>query len=99
MGRREGKNGPPVRVTRSKRCRQWPTLPRPPGRSTIGAVGLNDRVRDGNGWGPYALIAGEFCVRLTLTEAKRRGRGRWGRIACAMRTHVLRALRLRITPA
>ena len=42
------------------RCRQRPTLPRPLGRSTIGAVGLNDRVRDGNGCGPYALIAGEF---------------------------------------
>ena len=49
------------------RCRQWPTLPRPLGRSTIGAVGLNDRVRDGNGCGPYALIAGEFCVRLKKT--------------------------------
>src|SRR4029450_13493951 len=41
------------------RCRQWPTLPRPLGRSTIGAVGLNDRVRDGNGCGPYALVASE----------------------------------------
>src|SRR6476469_1190350 len=52
------------------RCRQWPTLPRPLGRSTIGAVGLNDRVRDGNGCGPYALIAGEFCVR---QEKQRKG--------------------------
>ena len=41
------------------RCRRRPTLPRPLGRSTIGAVGLNDRVRDGNGCGPYALIASE----------------------------------------
>ena len=52
------------------RCRQRPTLPRPLGRSTIGAVGLNDRVRDGNGCGPYALIAGEFLVRLTLMKRK-----------------------------
>src|SRR5690242_2084111 len=42
------------------RCRRRPTLPRPLGRSTIGAVGLNDRVRDGNGCGPYALVASEF---------------------------------------
>ena len=41
----------------SQGCRRWPTLPRPLGRSTIGAVGLNDRVRDGNGCGPYALVA------------------------------------------
>jgi hypothetical protein len=42
------------------RCRRRPTLPRPLGRSTIGAVGLNDRVRDGNGCGPYALVASEL---------------------------------------
>ena len=41
----------------SKECRRRPTLPRPLGRSTIGAVGLNDRVRDGNECGPYALVA------------------------------------------
>ena len=41
------------------RCRRRPTLPRPLERSTIGAVGLNDRVRDGNGCGPYALVASE----------------------------------------
>ena len=81
------------------RCRQRPTLPRPLGRSTIGAVGLNDRVRDGNGCGPYALIAGEIFCSADADEAKRRGRGRRGRIARAMRTHILRALRLRIIPA
>ena len=41
------------------RCRRRPTLPRSLERSTIGAVGLNDRVRDGNGCGPYALVASE----------------------------------------
>ena len=63
-----GSRGRKKRATRvgwpvSKRCRRWPTLPRPLGRSTIGAVGLNDRVRDGNGCGPYALIASDFFVR------------------------------------
>ena len=45
----------------SQGCRRRPTLPRPLGRSTIGAVGLNDRVRDGNGCGPYALVASDLC--------------------------------------
>ena len=44
------------------RCRRRPTLPRPLGRSTIGAVGLNDRVRNGNECGPYALVASDFLV-------------------------------------
>ena len=43
-----------------KRCRRRPTLPRPHGRSTIGAVGLNDRVRNGNECGPDALVASEL---------------------------------------
>ena len=42
------------------RCRRRPTLPRSLERSTIGAVGLNDRVRNGNECGPYALVASEF---------------------------------------
>src|SRR6188474_2104164 len=50
----------------SDRCRRRPTLPRPLGRSTIGAVGLNDRVRNGNGCGPYALVASD--VRKTSEE-------------------------------
>ena len=33
-----------------------PTLPRTCARSTIGAEGLNYRVRDGNGWDPLARI-------------------------------------------
>ena len=41
-------------------CRRRPTLPRPRGRSTIGAVGLNDRVRNGNECGPDALVASEL---------------------------------------
>ena len=44
------------------RCRRRPTLPRPLGRSTIGAVRLNDRVRNGNGCGPDALVASELLI-------------------------------------
>jgi hypothetical protein len=57
------RNSPAARVRDravAQRCRRRPTLPRPLGRSTIGAVGLNDRVRDGNGCGPYALVASEL---------------------------------------
>ncbi len=37
--------------------RAWrrPTLPGPCGPSTIGAEGLNGRVRDGNAWVPFAI--------------------------------------------
>src|SRR3989442_5954494 len=44
--------------------RSWrrPTLPRPRSRSTIGADRLNDRVRDGNGCGPVALVASKRCL-------------------------------------
>src|SRR5207249_11722781 len=61
--------------------RSWrrPTLPRPRSRSTIGADRLNDRVRDGNGCGPVALVASkqptttDECVVLPrLTSRPRR---------------------------
>src|SRR5207245_7092090 len=60
--------------------RSWqrPTLPRPRSRSTIGADRLNDRVRDGNGCGPVALVASksettdECVVMLRLTSRPRR---------------------------
>src|SRR5205085_12209336 len=42
-----------------RRCRRRPTLPRSLERSTIGAAGLNDRVRNGNGCGPCASVASE----------------------------------------
>ena len=35
---------------------QRPTLPGPCGPSTIGAGGLNGRVRDGNAWFPSAVV-------------------------------------------
>src|ERR1043166_4028683 len=43
-----------------------PTLPRPLDRSTIGADRLNDRVRDGNGCGPVALVASNSKVVVSL---------------------------------
>ena len=42
-------NGP------EKKAWQRPTLP-PSSGSTIGAAGLNFRVRDGNGWFPCAIV-------------------------------------------
>jgi hypothetical protein len=42
---------------------QRPTLPRPLERSTIGATGLNCRVRNGNGCGPCALVASQKLGR------------------------------------
>src|SRR5574341_252794 len=44
-----------------EKSRQRPTLP--PGRpdSTIGAGGLNGRVRNGNGCGPSAMVTGMKC--------------------------------------
>ena len=38
---------------------QRPTLPCPRRHSTIGADGLNYRVRDGNGCGPVALVTSQ----------------------------------------
>ena len=52
---------------RRKGCRRRPTLPRPLSRSTIGAVGLNDRVRNGNECGPYALVA-SVCIEIWFRQ-------------------------------
>ena len=43
-----------------EKSRQRPTLPRSCPRSTIGAEGLNDRVRNGNGCGPLAMVTGKL---------------------------------------
>ena len=61
---RRGKDESPSRVSDwgFQGCRRRPTLPRSLDRSTIGAVGLNDRVRNGNGCGPYALVASECAT-------------------------------------
>jgi hypothetical protein len=44
-------------ATLFKHVRRCPTLPRGPPRSTIGAEGLNFRVRDGTGCFPFAITA------------------------------------------
>src|SRR5207253_10269436 len=44
-------------ATRFKHVRRRPTLPRGPPRSTIGAEGLNFRVRNGTGCCPFAITA------------------------------------------
>jgi hypothetical protein len=43
---------------------QRPTLPGPCGPSTIGAGGLNGRVRDGNAWFPSAIITKRIALVL-----------------------------------
>src|SRR4029077_20352896 len=57
----------------SKGCRRRPTLPRSRERSTIGAVGLNDRVRNGNECGPYALVASDLETNWNDCEDNRSG--------------------------
>ena len=57
---RRKKKGPPVRAGLSRGSRQRPTLPRSCPRSTIGAERLNDRVRNGNGCGPLAMVTGKL---------------------------------------
>ena len=49
--------------------RRCPTLPHPPGCSTIGAVGLSFRVRNGTGRFPHAMTA------VTLLPVPRTGCG------------------------
>src|ERR1041384_6721007 len=45
-----------------------PTLPRSLNRSTIGAARLNDRVRNGNGCGPRALVDSQNAGSLGVRE-------------------------------
>ena len=48
------------------RAWQRPTLPGPFGPSTIGAGGLNGRVRDGYAWNPSAIATKHASVKQTL---------------------------------
>jgi hypothetical protein len=52
----------PVHHTDSCSAWQRPTLPGPCGPSTIGAGGLNGRVRDGNAWFPSAIITKRIAL-------------------------------------
>ena len=76
-----------------------PTLPRPPGRSTIGAAGLNCRVRNGNGCGPCALVVSHksdncwiewFCFGFPI-----KGRDQTSRAISSARLKTLPSLHLR----
>ena len=49
-----------------KKAWQRPTLP-PSSGSTIGAAGLNFRVRDGNGWVPCAIVTRQYSLEGTGT--------------------------------
>jgi hypothetical protein len=46
-----------------------PTLPHTRACSTIGAEGLNFRVRDGNGWDPFARITQKLWKEIQDREA------------------------------
>ena len=48
-----------------KKAWQRPTLP-PSRGSTIGAAGLNFRVRDGNGWNPCAIVTRQIKTRVRM---------------------------------
>ena len=50
--------------------RRRPTLPRGLPRSTIGAEGLNCRVRNGNGCGPFARITGKTFYSFRYSSIK-----------------------------
>src|SRR5205807_7298524 len=54
--------------------RRRPTLPRGLPRSTIGAEGLNCRVRNGNGCGPLAKVTGKTLLSYLFTWGWVRGR-------------------------
>ena len=49
--------------------RRRPTLPHPPGCSTIGAVGLSFRVRDGTGRFPHAMTAVTLAPHPARTQS------------------------------
>ena len=56
------------------RARRRPTLPGPLDPSTIGAGGLNFRVRNGNGWDPSAM-ATEICCQVERSRWRRSSLG------------------------
>ena len=53
-----------------KDSRQRPTFPRGRPRSIISAEGLNYRVRDGNGWNPFAIATGKLFAQFSIFELK-----------------------------
>ena len=62
---------PPAPTGGLSKTRRRPTLPHPLKCSTIGAVGLNFRVRNGNGCDPYAMTAEKlYTVMIIATVGK-----------------------------
>jgi hypothetical protein len=70
-GRYQHGNGP-----QHKNVRRRPTLPRGPPRSTIGAEGLNFRVRNGTGCFPFAM-ATETLWRCQVVTDRTSGTAQW----------------------
>jgi hypothetical protein len=66
--------------------RRRPTLPRRCQRSTIGAGGLNCRVRDGNGCDPSARVTGNPGLQFTVSA-----------ICCRLRTADFNLATIRLT--
>lgn len=62
---------PPTESQWSLSAWQRPTLPGPCGPSTIGAGGLNGRVRDGYAWNPSAIATKQirYCTLKTECES------------------------------
>jgi hypothetical protein len=72
VNKAEHKKIPQIFIRRYTVFRAWqrPTLPEPCGSSTIGAGGLNGRVRDGNAWFPSAIITKRWLSCGPLPEAE-----------------------------
>ena len=69
-----------------KRRRRRPTLPQ---RSTIGATGLNGRVRDGNGWNPCAIATSQNQCTGKYFGIMPLGRGRIERVSSSVVKRVI----------
>ena len=76
-----------------KKAWQRPTLP-PSSGSTIGAAGLNFRVRDGNGWNPCAIVTRQN----KLCSERRSERIRIDAIMCALFWRAIEAMKNMVKP-
>ena len=70
-----------------KKSRQRPTLPPGHPDSTIGAGGLNGRVRNGNGCDPSAMVTGMKAEKATTEEILNRRRRKTPSRACGQCKH------------
>src|SRR5258706_2755467 len=67
--------------------RQRPTLPLPLRSSTIGAGGLNDRVRNGNGCDPSAIAAGKSVVLGSVKSPGQNSTTEWTMVKAVLAMH------------